>query len=193
MTTSGSKRVLGVAALWLHALLSSTNVQASDQNVSFITRRLFEAGRAPHSVAVGDFNGDNLEDLAVANDGSSTISILLGKGHGTFEVAVDFPAGTNPSSIVVDDFNGDGVQDLALVNRLSTTVSVLFGNGDGTFREPMSFAVASEPRSLAVGDFNRDGAQDLAVATVGAVSLLFGNGDGTFQPEVRLEIGTFAR
>src|SRR5215471_19365357 len=101
MTPSGRKLALGTASLWLHALLSSANVLASNQSVSFITRRVFEAGRAPHSVAVGDFNGDNLQDLAVANDGSGTISILLGKGHGTFEAAVDFPAGTNPSSIVV--------------------------------------------------------------------------------------------
>src|SRR5438034_741092 len=41
-------------------------------------------GTAPESVAVGDFNGDGIQDLAVANTGSSTVSILLGNGDGTF-------------------------------------------------------------------------------------------------------------
>ena len=37
----------------------------------------------PYSIAVGDFNGDGKLDLAVANSGNSTVSVLLGNGNGT--------------------------------------------------------------------------------------------------------------
>ena len=45
----------------------------------------FGAGTDPFSVAVGDFNGDGKQDLAVANDSSNNVSILLGDGDGQFQ------------------------------------------------------------------------------------------------------------
>jgi hypothetical protein len=129
-------------------------------------------------VAVGDFNGDGIQDLAVANWGSNTVSVLLGNGDGTFQAARNFAAGSHPSSVAVGDFNGDGIQDLAVAE--SGGVSVLLGNGDGTFEAAHSFA-AGGPDSVLVGDFNRDGIQDLAVVSPFGVRVLLGNGDGTFQ------------
>ena len=64
----------------------------------------------------GDFNGDGRTDLAVANNGSNYVSVLLGNGDGTFQNQVRYAAGTNPSSIVAGDFNGDGRTDLAVAN-----------------------------------------------------------------------------
>ena len=53
--------------------------------VSFAAATNFGAGDDPHSVAVGDFNGDGKQDLAVANYGlSDNVSILLGDGAGNF-------------------------------------------------------------------------------------------------------------
>ena len=50
---------------------------AEAQGVSFIARREFDAGGGPRSVAVGDFNGDGLPDLAVANGDSNNVSVLI--------------------------------------------------------------------------------------------------------------------
>ena len=44
-------------------------------------------------MAVGDFNGDGKPDLAVANDGSNNVSVLLGNGDGTFQTAVNYRRG----------------------------------------------------------------------------------------------------
>jgi hypothetical protein len=142
-------------------------------------------------VTVADFNGDGKLDLAVANNRSNNVSILLGNGDGTFQPAVEYGAGSNPTSVTVADFNGDGKLDLAVANNGSNNVSILLGNGDGTFQPDVNFAAGSGPSSLAVGDFNGDGKLDLAVANNGSnnVSILLANGDGTFQPAVEYSAG----
>src|SRR5262249_39062652 len=97
--------------------------------VSFASPVNFDAGNNPHSVAVGDFNGDGKQDLAVANRVSDNVSILLGDGAGSFSGPTNFGAGSGPYSVAVGDFNGDGKQDLAVANYFSNNVSILLGNG----------------------------------------------------------------
>ena len=144
----------------------------------------YSAGVASVSGAVGDFNGDGTVDLAVANIGSyyqgsftnSSVSVLLGKGDGTFQAAVNYDAGAAPVSLGVADFNGDGKPDLAVANYNSTNVSVLLGNGDGTFKSAISLSAggypAYSPESLAIADFNGDGKPDVAVAVCGGAAVL---------------------
>jgi len=144
----------------------------------------FKVGTDPASVAVGDFNGDGFDDLAIANGGDGTVTVLLGNGQGGFTAAPDpFKVGT-PSSVVVADFNGDGIQDLATANFNSGTVTVLLGNGQGGFTAATGgpFAVGTSPVSIAVADFNKDGIPDLAIANNGdgTVTVLLGNGQGGF-------------
>ena len=105
-------------------------------------------------MAVGDFNGDTVLDLAVASLDSNNVSVLLGNGDGSFQPAQNFGAGFSPSSVAVGDFNGDGVEDLAVANVGSNDVSVLLGNGDGSFQAARNFSVGVNPWSVAVGDVN---------------------------------------
>src|SRR2546422_3097341 len=137
---------------------------ALGQTVSFIARRDFVVGNNPVSVAVGDFNGDGVPDLAVANAGSATVSVLLGNGDGTFRAALTVGVGTNPFSVAVGDFNGDGVPDLAVANYGSNTVSVLLGNGDGTFQAARTFGIGGASGSGGVGISKGDGSLNKAVA-----------------------------
>jgi hypothetical protein len=147
-------------------------------------------GSIPKSVAVGDFNGDGRQDLAAANDGGDTVSVLLG-GGGTFATKVDYATGSTPQSVAVGDFNGDGRQDLAATNANGDTVSVLLGSGGGTFATKVDYATGDTPESVAVGDFNGDGRQDLAAANDGGdtVSVLLGGGGGTFATKVDYATG----
>ena len=85
----------------------------------------FSVGNNPRSVAIGDFNGDGIIDLATANNGSNNVSVLLGSGTGSFSAAINFNAGSNPFTVTTGDFNGDGRLDLATVNLNSNNVSVL--------------------------------------------------------------------
>jgi hypothetical protein len=153
-----------------------------------------QTGNSPAIAGVGDFNEDGIPDLAIENAGDDTVSILLGKGDGTFLAAAAIPAiGTPPCetislqsncAIVVGDFNDDGHADLALTSGNDNTVVIFKGNGQGSFT-PFSgspIAVGNFPEALKIGDFNNDGIQDLAVANAkdSTISILLGNGDGTF-------------
>jgi uncharacterized repeat protein (TIGR02543 family) len=129
----------------------------------------------PWSVAVGDFNGDGIQDLATANLSTNNVTVLLGDGAGGFAAAPGspFPVGMAPYFVVVGDFNGDGIQDLATANSGSNNVTILLGNGSGGFTAAAGspYAVGSTPVSLSVGDLNGDGIEDLAVANSGGANV----------------------
>jgi FG-GAP-like repeat len=85
------------------------------------------AGR-PHDVAATDFNGDGKPDLAVANKGAGTVSVLLGNGAGRFRPTRFSPfisplvGDVAPAFAGVADFNRDGKPDLVMVSRLGTSI-----------------------------------------------------------------------
>jgi hypothetical protein len=130
------------------------------------TRLYSGGGDHPSSVTVGDFDGDGSPDLAAANMESSTVSVFLNTGDGTFLPQVMYPVGDVPYAVGVGDFDGDGHSDLAVANNAGT-VSVLLNLGDGTFAPQQTWATGINPQSLAVGDLNRDGHPDLAVGNSG--------------------------
>jgi len=163
---------------------------------TFQPAQLYEAGSGPRAVAVGDFNRDGRQDLAVADYGpanqrATTVSILRGNGDGTFQAPQTFDIGHAPFSITVADLNRDGVQDLVLPNYDETGVSVVLGRADGSFQPAVTFETARAPKFIAAADFNGDQIPDLAVANhfADTVSVLLGNGDGTFLPHQQFATG----
>ena len=158
--------------------------------VSF-PRTDYPVGHTPSSIAVADFNGTGNLDLAVANEGDSTASILLGNGDGTFQPQTTVPTGIGPDAIATADFNEDGKPDLAVANFTDDTISILLGNGDGTFTPGTTITGVKSPVAMIGADFNNDGIPDLAVLdqTDGRVIVLLGNGDGTFRTRTTTSVG----
>jgi len=147
---------------------------------------------AAFSVAVGDFNGDGKEDLAVRNSISpnpETLTILLGNGDGTFTAQSNPPfsgGGSNTlfEAVLVGDFNGDGKADLVLSNAPSGlfAISILLGNGDGTFNTPLTFATTDVTYAfgIALANFNDTGSTDIAFVNDAEAGILTSNGTGYF-------------
>jgi VCBS repeat protein len=152
-------------------------------------------GNIPDGVAIADLNRDRRPDLAVANQFSGNVSILLGNGDGTFTPAPGSPVPVSgaPSWVAAADLNGDRRPDLAVTNQGSDTVSILLGNGDGTFTAAPAVPVAPNcvrpgapcgPTPVVAVDLNRDRKLDLVVGNIFSdnVSILLGNGAGGFTP-----------
>ena len=96
-------------------------------------------------------NGDGKPDLVVANSADDTVSVLLGKGDGSFGPQHTFATGRQPFSVAVADTNGDGIADIVAANSFDDTVSVLRGSGDGSFQSALTFAVGRRPYREMVG------------------------------------------
>lgn len=170
-------------ALLLPLLLNCSSALTQAQSISFSSPVKYAfGGTASTAITAGDFNSDGKVDLAVANQDSYNVGILLGNGDGTFSAASSFSAGYSPRAITSSDLNGDGKLDLVIANETGNDVSVLLGNGDGTFLGATNYGPVDRPEHIAIADLNMDGKPDLAVAGFGGmVFVLTGNGDGTFR------------
>jgi len=207
---------VSVLAIVVLAAVPMTPQRTTESNTSlFLPVVTYDPAGQSLSVAVADVNEDDKLDLLVANaciavpgsDHNSdcaegSISVLLGKGDGTFQSAVSYKSGGGIASwLAAADVNRDGKRDMLVANcgpiGINTCglgdgdVGVLLGNGDGTFAPVVTYAsggIAAE--SVAVADVNGDGKPDLLVRNTcgisstchpGSVGVLLGNGDGTFQ------------
>jgi hypothetical protein len=150
----------------------------------------------PIAMTSGDFNSDGNLDLALVNETTNNVTILLGNGNAGFSLATGSPfaVGKFPVAIASADLNGDSHTDLVIVNQADNTISVLLGNGDGTFTSaPNSpLATGQAPTAVTIADFNGDSLPDIAVTDpqTDSVSVYLGIGQGLFAPAFELPVGT---
>ncbi len=140
------------------------------------------SGRAV-ACAVGDYDSDNLNDLAVATDEGVHLFRNLGKGK--FEdVTAEAGLGqrNHSTGITFIDFDHDGDLDLFITGSAlkdGDESNVLWrNNGNKTFTEwtePAGLGGAGKTASSILTDFNNDRAVDIAVTGEGPAPVLFVN------------------
>ena len=115
-----------------------------------------------HGLAIGDVNGDGLDDVYVCQSGGLPNLLLLHQADGTaISVAaqsdVDFLDSTTSALFV--DLDNDGDQDLALATLRA--LIVMENKGDGEFTSKGDYRIAADATSISAADFDQDGKLDL--------------------------------
>ena len=111
-----------------------------------------------HAIATGDLNGDGLIDIVTGNDGSDSVSVLLGTGGGAFSEASTDPAG-NTHTIALADIDLDGNLDVLSGEIQNAKVWFYRGTGDGGLIQTQGFKTDAAG-GMAVADLNGDGKLD---------------------------------
>jgi hypothetical protein len=124
-------------------------------------------GANPTAIAAADLNGDGRVDLAVlyGPDTTGGVSVLLGKGDGTFQSAVNLPTEYFPNSFLIGDFDHDGNLDIAITHQLDTTI--MFGLGGGSFAPEVGLVAGGNVGGLVLADLNGDNRLDLIAGATG--------------------------
>src|ERR1700688_2008479 len=157
-----------------------------------------------YTIALADFNGDHLPDIAVSGCNSSyvcAIEVFLGQGNGTFKKSATLPYGGG--QVVAGDFNAVGdfynnrIQSLVVLNYVyndpkSTfyVTTVRYSNGALLLGTPELVTENGDYVAVIAGDLNGDFLDDIAVVGAGptvpnpAAAYILGKGNGTFQAPV---------
>ena len=86
----------------------------------------FKTGRSPVSVAIGDINGDGYGDVASANMGGNSVTLLLGGKNGLRPApGSPFAVGHHPECVALGDLNGDGKADVVVANLEDNEVMII--------------------------------------------------------------------
>jgi hypothetical protein len=177
----------------------------------FTAKTDFPTGTNPRSVAIGDLNNDGKLDLAVANFGSSNVSVFINTTALGSDVPLfskfDFTTGSMPSAVAIGDFNKDGLLDLAVTSYSGDVVDIFLNTTTiaaptPTFASRVSYSTGSgsHPYAVAVADMNLDGIPDIVTANDNAntASVLLntttpGNTGTSFQTHVDVSTGSHPR
>ncbi|UKL13798.1 FG-GAP repeat domain-containing protein [Dissulfurimicrobium hydrothermale] len=123
-------------------------------------------GKDPYGVAVADFNGDGIKDIAVVSHAPGDLRIYWGRPGRRFDtgpVYGEAEVGYHPGIPVAYDWDGDGHPDLIIACEGLHEVQ-FWKNMGSSFKKEASFPVPCDPVGIAVADLDGDGRPDIVLA-----------------------------
>ncbi|CAF4154507.1 unnamed protein product, partial [Adineta steineri] len=148
----------------------------------------------PRSVAVGNFNKDELVDIVVANRVDESISVYLGYNNGAFASNMIYSTGlySAPYMVAIGDFNNDHHTDIAVAYYGTNSIGIFLGFGNGSFINKTVISTgSSRPIWIHIADLDNDTSLDIVTANHGTdtISIFYGYGAGTFSYPITYSTG----
>ena len=85
----------------------------------------FEAGKIPSRIAIGDINGDGVNDIVTSDNDSNKIYLSLMNKNGSILLQSAITVGNHPKGIAIADLNGDGKGDILVCNKADNNISII--------------------------------------------------------------------
>src|SRR6185436_6795545 len=86
----------------------------------------------PEGTAVGDFDHQHGDDLAVTMSNADQVWIYANNGSGTFSVIQKLTTGSHPGNVATADLNNDGWSDLIVSNAFDGTISIFINRNNSS-------------------------------------------------------------
>ena len=121
---------------------SVVTVHPNPGDGTFRVSATYPSGMGPWGVAAGDFDADGNVDIVTSNYDGDSVSVLRGKGDGTFGAPAYYPFVNNydPYDIEIADYDQDGDNDVAALPYSGSAQAfyIYANNGDGTLAAPVT-------------------------------------------------------
>ncbi len=140
-----------------------------DGTFFYMPEYVYTLGDHPITIVLHDFNNNNILDIAVANHSSNDVTILRGKGDGTFYPMTLLKSGAYSSALCTGDFDLNGTTDLVVGHGSGGTPAgslfVYKNPGNAVFSQQDSFEAKGLFKYMETMDLNGDGYTDIIYAS----------------------------
>lgn len=155
-------------------------------NGTFTVLSPIEVSGETREIAVGDFDGNTIDDLVVTTDPSGVdhFTVLISDGTGGFSEIFEVPAsGSSLRDLTVTDFELDGYDDLVVrpevfASDVLVVHNLTNGVGADRFGEQLITGLGEAVRSMAVVPVTADPYPDIVIATDTDLAYVENNGFG---------------
>lgn len=139
----------------------------------------------PQRIAIADFNGDDFLDLAISNQVSNDIAILLNSTTGEYNNMIYQEAGDEPFAILAVDLDKNGTEDIIVAHLEDNSIRIFSNTGKDEFEMKVVKSVGDMPFGMVTSDIDQNGYPDIFIVNFESndMSIIRNAGDFYFHDE----------
>jgi hypothetical protein len=126
----------------------------------------------PNGLALGDFDGDGMNDVAIGLYTDNAVGVSLNQGGGNYSPAHASAAAEATILLAAGDLNGDGKLDVISTGLTQGGITIGLGNGDGSFTAGSTYTLAAHPAAAVIARFALNKNSDIAFVTSGYIGVI---------------------